>query len=144
MYDDRDGCGPPGDQPEDGYEAVSDNKTDEAFNKAVAEASKQSITSQDDFITLFVKEYKKQAPNGKLAELFATQQLKDKVTTRSSDSEVEKVLREEVKAAIDNSYNVLRTRIDRFGVAQPNIQALEGKMGRIMMLPEISRESGIL
>lgn len=73
-----------------------------------------------------------------MAELFATQQLKDKVTTRSSDSEVEKVLREEVKAAIDNSYNVLRTRIDRFGVAQPNIQALEGKMGRIMVeLPGI-------
>lgn len=64
--------------------------------------------------------------------------MKDKVTTRSSDSEVEKVLREEVKAAIDNSYNVLRTRIDRFGVAQPNIQALEGKMGRIMVeLPGI-------
>ena len=117
----------------DVVKALADNKTDEAFNKAVAEASKQSITSQDDFITLFVKEYKKQAPNGKLAELFATQQLKDKVTTRSSDSEVEKVLREEVKAAIDNSYNVLRTRIDRFGVAQPNIQALEGKMGRIMV-----------
>ncbi len=97
----------------DVVKALADNKTDEAFNKAVAEASKQSITSQDDFITLFVKEYKKQAPNGKLAELFATQQLKDKVTTRSSDSEVEKVLREEVKAAIDNSYNVLRTRIDR-------------------------------
>ncbi len=122
----------------DVVKALADNKTDEAFNKAVAEASKQSITSQDDFITLFVKEYKKQAPNGKLAELFATQQLKDKVTTRSSDSEVEKVLREEVKAAIDNSYNVLRTRIDRFGVAQPNIQALEGKMGRIMVeLPGI-------
>jgi SecD/SecF fusion protein len=96
------------------------------------------VTSQDDFITLFVKEYKKQAPEGKLAELFATQQLKDRVTTRSTDSEVEKVLREEVKAAIDNSYNVLRTRIDRFGVVQPNIQALEGKMGRIMVeLPGI-------
>ena len=61
----------------DVVKALADNKTDEAFNKAVAEASKQSITSQDDFITLFVKEYKKQAPNGKLAELFATQQLKD-------------------------------------------------------------------
>ena len=85
----------------DVVKALADNKTDEAFNKAVAEASKQSITSQDDFITLFVKEYKKQAPNGKLAELFATQQLKDKVTTRSSDSEVEKVLREEVKAAME-------------------------------------------
>ena len=122
----------------DVVKALADNKTDEAFNKAVAEAAKQSITSQDDFITLFVNEYKKQAPNGKLAELFATQQLKDKVNTRSSDADVEKVLREEVKAAIDNSYNVLRTRIDRFGVAQPNIQTLEGKMGRIMVeLPGI-------
>jgi SecD/SecF fusion protein len=122
----------------DVVKALADNKTDEAFNKAVAEASKQAVTSQDDFITLFVKEYKKQAPEGKLAELFATQQLKDRVTTRSTDAEVEKVLREEVQAAIDNSYNVLRTRIDRFGVVQPNIQALEGKMGRIMVeLPGI-------
>ncbi|MBQ8521106.1 MAG: protein translocase subunit SecDF, partial [Bacteroides sp.] len=122
----------------DVVKALADNKVDEAFNKAVAEASKQSITSQEDFITLFIREYKKQAPQGTLAELFATQQLKDKVNTRSTDAEVEKVLREEVKAAIDNSYNVLRTRIDRFGVAQPNIQTLEGKMGRIMVeLPGI-------
>ena len=122
----------------DVVKALADNKTDEAFNKAVAEAAKQSITSQDDYITLFVNEYKKQAPQGTLAELFATQQLKDKVNTRSTDAEVEKVLREEVQAAIDNSYNVLRTRIDRFGVAQPNIQTLEGKMGRIMVeLPGI-------
>ena len=122
----------------DVVKALADHKTDEAFNKAVAEAAKQSITSQDDFITLFINEYKKQAPQGTLAELFATQQLKDKVNTRSTDAEVEKVLREEVKAAIDNSYNVLRTRIDRFGVAQPNIQTLEGKMGRIMVeLPGI-------
>ncbi|MBE6275044.1 MAG: protein translocase subunit SecDF [Bacteroides sp.] len=122
----------------DVVKALADNKTDEAFNKAVSEAAKQSITSQDDFITLFVREYKKQAPQGTLAELFATQQLKDKVNTRSTDAEVEKVLREEVQTAIDNSYNVLRTRIDRFGVAQPNIQTLEGKMGRIMVeLPGI-------
>ena len=122
----------------DVVKALADNKTDGAFNKAVAEAAKQSITSQDDYITLFVNEYKKQAPQGTLAELFATQQLKDKVNTRSTDAEVEKVLREEVQAAIDNSYNVLRTRIDRFGVAQPNIQTLEGKMGRIMVeLPGI-------
>ena len=122
----------------DVVKALADHKTDEAFNKAVSLASKQSITSQEDFITLFVKEYKNQAPQGTLAELFATQQLKDKVNTRSTDAEVEKVLREEVQAAIDNSYNVLRTRIDRFGVAQPNIQTLEGKMGRIMVeLPGI-------
>ena len=122
----------------DVVKALADHKSDEAFNQAVATASKQAITSQDDFITLFVNEYKKLAPQGTLAELFATQQLKDKVNTRSTDAEVEKVLRDEVKAAIDNSYNVLRTRIDRFGVAQPNIQSLEGSMGRIMVeLPGI-------
>ena len=122
----------------DVVKALADNKTDEAFNKALSEAAKQQVTSQDDFITIFVREYKKLAPEGSLAELFATQQLKDKVTTRSTDAEVEAVLREEVKAAVDNSYNVLRTRIDRFGVAQPNIQTLEGKMGRIMVeLPGI-------
>ena len=122
----------------DVVKALADNKSDEAFNKALAQASKEQINSQEDFITLFIRDYKKIAPQGKLAELFATQQLKDKVNTRSSDAEVEKALREEVKAAIDNSYNVLRTRIDRFGVVQPNIQALEGKMGRIMVeLPGI-------
>ncbi len=122
----------------DVVKTLADNKTDEAFNKAIAQAAKEQVTSQEDFITLFVRAYKKEAPQGKLAELFATQQLKDKVNTRSTDAEVEKVLREEVKAAVDNSYNVLRTRIDRFGVAQPNIQTLEGSMGRIMVeLPGI-------
>ena len=122
----------------DVVKALADHKSDETFNQAIATATKQSITSQEDFITLFIKEYKNLKPEGALAELFATQQLKDKVNTRSTDAEVEKVLREEVKAAIDNSYNVLRTRIDRFGVAQPNIQALEGSMGRIMVeLPGI-------
>ena len=118
--------------------ALADHKSDEAFNKAVAEAAHKQITSQDDFITLFVEEYRKLAPEATLAELFATQQLKDKVNTKSTDDEVIKVLRAEVKAAIDNSFNVLRTRIDRFGVAQPNIQELEGSMGRIMIeLPGI-------
>ena len=109
----------------DVVKALADNKQDEAFNKALASATKLQATSQDDFITSFVKEYRKLAPNAKLAELFATQQLKDKVNQKSSDAEVEKVLREEVKAAVDNSYNVLRTRIDRFGVVQPNIQSLK-------------------
>ena len=118
--------------------ALADHKSDEAFNKAVNEAARKQITSQDDFITLFVEEYHKLAPEGKLAEIFATQQLKDKVNTKSTDAEVIKVLRSEVKAAVDNSFNVLRTRIDRFGVAQPNIQNLEGSMGRIMVeLPGI-------
>ena len=113
--------------------ALADHKEDPAFNKAVAKAVEGAKNSQSDFITLFVKEYKALAPDGNLAELFATQQLKGKVTTKSSDSEVEKVLRAEVQSAIDNSYNVLRTRIDRFGVVQPNIQTLEGQMGRIMV-----------
>lgn len=122
----------------DVIKVLADNKTDEAFNQALATAAKQATTSQDDVITLFVKEYHRIAPNAPLSQLFATQQLKDKVNQKSSDAEVEKVLREEVKAAVENSYNVLRTRIDRFGVVQPNIQSLEDKMGRIMVeLPGI-------
>lgn len=113
--------------------ALADHKEDPAFNKAVAQAAEGAKNSQSDFITLFIKEYKALAPNSSLAELFATQQLKGKVTTKSTDSEVEKVLRSEVDFAIENSYNVLRTRIDRFGVVQPNIQTLEGQMGRIMV-----------
>ena len=122
----------------DVIKALADNKPDENFNQALATAAKQAVNSQDDVITLFVKEYHRIAPNAKLSELFATQQLKDKVNQKSSDAEVEKVLRSEVKAAVENSYNVLRTRIDRFGVVQPNIQSLEDKMGRIMVeLPGI-------
>ena len=122
----------------DVIKVLADNKTDEAFNQALVTAAKQATTSQDDVITLFVREYHKLAPGAPLSQLFATQQLKDKVTQKSTDAEVEKVLREEVKAAVDNSYNVLRTRIDRFGVVQPNIQSLEDKMGRIMVeLPGI-------
>lgn len=122
----------------DVVKALADNKPDEAFNQALASARRLQTTSQDDFITLFVREYKKLAPGKQLAELFATQKLKDRVNQRSTDAEVERVLREEVKAAIDNSYNVLRTRIDRFGVVQPNIQRLEDRMGRIMVeLPGI-------
>ena len=122
----------------DVVKALADHKTDEAFTTAIANATKQAASSNSDFITLFIKEYKNQKPDGTLAELFATQQLKDKVNTKSTDAEVETVLRAEVEAAIDNSFNVLRTRIDRFGVAQPNIQELEGSMGRIMIeLPGI-------
>ena len=117
----------------DVVKALADHKEDKAFNDAIATARKQAVTSQSDFITLFVEEYKRLAPGSSLASLFATQQLKDKVTTTSTDSEVVSVLRDEVKAAIDNSFNVLRTRIDRFGVVQPNIQALEGSLGRIMI-----------
>ncbi|MBQ8050613.1 MAG: protein translocase subunit SecDF [Bacteroidaceae bacterium] len=119
----------------DVVKALSDHKelTNEKFATAVETAQKAASKGQGDFITLFINEYKKVAPDGYLRELFATQQLRDKVSTTSTDSQVEKVLRQEVKAAISNSYNVLRTRIDRFGVVQPNIQALEGQEGRIMV-----------
>ena len=117
----------------DVVDALADHKQDENFKNALATASKQAVTSNEDFITLFIKEYKRLNPEGTLAELFATQQLKDKVNTKSTDKEVETVLRTEVQDAIDNSFNVLRTRIDRFGVAQPNIQKLENAMGRIMI-----------
>ena len=117
---------------------LADHKTDEAFLKSVDEAAKEAQESQSDFITLFVKAFKKNAPGKPLATIFATQQLKGKVNTNSSDADVEKVLRQSVEEAVDNSFNVLRTRIDRFGVVQPNIQKIEGQSGRIMVeLPGI-------
>ncbi len=117
----------------DVLEVLADHKTDAAFVKSMQEARKQEETSQKDFISLFIDAYKKNSNGGKLATVFATQQLKGKVSTQSSDSEVERVLREEVRAAIDNSFNVVRNRIDKFGVVQPNIQKLEGQEGRIMV-----------
>jgi SecD/SecF fusion protein len=119
----------------DVIKALADHKeeTDETFRTAVEKSAKEATESQSDFITLFVKNFKQMAPERSLAELFATQQLRDKVNPKSTDKEIENILRAEVKSAIDNSYNVLRTRIDRFGVVQPNIQALEGQEGRIMV-----------
>jgi SecD/SecF fusion protein len=118
--------------------ALADHKTDEAFLKSVNEAAKEAQDSQSDFITLFVKAYKKNAPGKPLATIFATQQLKGQVNTNSSDADVEKVLRQSVDEAVDNSFLVLRTRIDRFGVVQPNIQKIEGQTGRILVeLPGI-------
>ena len=117
----------------DVIETLADHKTDAAFTKSLEQAKKEEETSQSDFISLFIKYYKQNAPGHKLAELFATQQLQGKVSPQSSDAEVEKVLRTEVQAAIDNSFNVVRTRIDKFGVVQPNIQKLEGQEGRIMV-----------
>lgn len=122
----------------DVIKTLSGNKNDETFNKALGVAAKEAKTSQTDFITLFVKEYKKLAPESHLASLFATGDLKDQINPNSSDSEVEKVLRAKVKDAVQNSFNILRARIDHFGVVQPNIQSLEDKMGRIMIeLPGI-------
>ena len=117
----------------DVVETLADHKTDAAFVKSMKEAKAEEETSQKDFITLFIKAYHKNAPGHRLAEVFATQQMQGKVSAQSSDSEVEKALRAECSSAIDNSFNVVRTRIDKFGVVQPNIQKLEGQEGRIMV-----------
>ena len=97
------------------------------------EAKKEEETSQKDFVSLFIQSYKKNAPGHRLAEVFATQQMKGKVSTQSSDAEVEAAVRAEVQSAVDNSFLVVRNRIDKFGVVQPNIQKLEGQSGRIMV-----------
>ena len=117
----------------DVVDVLADHKQDAAYKKSMEQAKKEEETSQDDFISLFIK-YWKQNSNGRpLAAIFATQQMKGKVSTQSSDSEVENALRAEVQSAVDNSFNVVRNRIDKFGVVQPNIQKLEGQSGRIMV-----------
>lgn len=117
----------------DVIKSLSNNNPDENFNKALKSAKEQQVVSQKDYITLFVQEYKKIDPGARLAAIFSTYELKDKITPQSTDAEVVAILRTEVKDAIANSYNVLRTRIDRFGVVQPNIQQLEGEDGRILI-----------
>lgn len=117
----------------DVVDLLADHKQDAAYRKALEEARADEETSQSDFITLFINAYRKAAPGHRLAEIFATQQLKGKVSTQSSDKEVEKALRTAVDDAVKNSFNVVRTRIDKFGVVQPNIQELEGQQGRLMV-----------
>ena len=108
----------------DVLKSLSNNNPDPQFNAALAAATANQ-TDNDDFLSVFVNEYKKLDPNIRLASIFSTFQLKEKIAPSASNDEVLAVLREELNSAIDNSYNVLRTRIDRFGVVAPNIQRLE-------------------
>ncbi len=111
---------------------------DTTFTKAIALAKKMQRNSQSDFLTLFGEAFVQIDPNAKLAAVFNTIELKDKINYNSTNEEVLKVLRENTKSAIDNSFNILRSRIDRFGVTQPNIQRLEGNSGRVLIeLPGI-------
>ncbi|WP_293734388.1 protein translocase subunit SecDF [uncultured Parabacteroides sp.] len=112
--------------------SLSNNNQDENFNKALDLAYAHQATSQKDFIDLFAEEYKKLDNGARLSAIFSTFELKDKITPQSTDAQVIAVLKEELKSAIDNSFNVLRTRIDRFGVVSPNIQRLE-TAGRILV-----------
>lgn len=112
--------------------SLSNNNQDENFNKALDLAYAKQATSQKGFIDLFAEEFKNLDSNARLASIFSTFELKDKITPQSSDAEVVSVLKDELQSAIDNSFNVLRTRIDRFGVVSPNIQRLE-TAGRILV-----------
>ena len=117
--------------------ALSGYNTSENFNRAMVLAQEKQKSSGDDFVTLFLASFREVDPDARLASIFSTFELKDKVTTSSSNEEVERVIREEVEGAINNSFMVLRTRIDRFGVVQPNIQKL-AQSGRILIeLPGI-------
>lgn len=113
--------------------ALSDNNQSPNFNKALANATEaQKTNSGASYLSLFIKAYKNLDPNVHLATIFSTLELKDRINLNSTNEEVQKVLQTEIDAAISNSFNVLRTRIDRFGVVQPDIQRLEGT-GRIMI-----------
>ncbi len=123
----------------DVVKALAANSQDPVFVQTLDAAKKRAVSSQENFVDLFAQEYAKIAgPDAKLSAFFATSNLKEKIHSQTSNDEVITVLKEEVTAAVGNSFNVLRTRIDRFGVAQPNIQELAGKQGRIMVeLPGI-------
>ncbi len=122
---------------------LSGNNTSETFTKAMALAQEKQKSSGTDFVTLFIESFKEVDPDAKLASVFASYELKDKITLASSNSDVEKVLREEVDGAVDNSFKVLRTRIDRFGVVQPNIQKLS-QQGRILIeLPGVKEPARV-
>lgn len=121
----------------DVLKALSNNNPDKQFNQALAQADMRMTESQKNYVDLFVEEYHKVAPGARMSALFSTFELKSRIDPQKTDAEVVKVLKEEVESAIANSFNVLRTRIDRFGVVQPNIQRLENS-GRILVeLPGI-------
>ena len=102
------------------------------FNTALALAQERSVDSRNDFITLFAEAWEETAGGMPLAQVFGTYEMRDKITAETSNAEVIEVIRAEAESAISNSFNVLRNRIDRFGVTQPNIQKL-GNSGRILV-----------
>lgn len=117
--------------------ALSGYSADATFQLAMDRAIEAQRTSRDDFITLFGRAFQETDPNASLAAIFSTVEMRDRITFNSTNDEVLRVLRREVDAAVDRSFQILRTRIDRFGVAQPNIQKLQTS-GRILVeLPGI-------
>ncbi len=119
-------------QLQDLVKAISGNNMDPAFQKALALAKERSVNSREDYITLFAAAWKEVSNGQPLAQIFGTYEMKDKITPASSDADVISVIRSEAESAVANSFNVLRSRIDRFGVTQPSIQKL-GNSGRILV-----------
>lgn len=112
--------------------AMSGNNPDSTFNAALNLALKKQENSQKDFVTLFGESYSELNPKGKLSAIFGTYEMREKIKPTTSNAEVLKIIQEQSQAAVDNSFNVLRNRIDRFGVTQPNVQKL-GSTGRILV-----------
>ena len=119
-------------QLEDLVKALSGNSTDPDFVAALAQAKANNVNSSQDFIGLFEEAWNQVAPTRRLAEVFGTYELRDKIKPESTNKDVVDVIRSEAKSAVDNSFNVLRNRIDRFGVTQPNIQQV-GSSGKILI-----------
>ncbi|MDD6365148.1 MAG: protein translocase subunit SecDF [Bacteroidales bacterium] len=119
-------------QLEDLVRALSDNNQSPEFNQALALAKERSVASRDDFITLFEQAWKETASGTPLAQVFGTYEMRDKIDSKTSDADVISVIRGEAESAISNSFNVLRSRIDRFGVTQPSIQKI-GNSGKILI-----------
>lgn len=119
-------------QLQDLVKAISGDNTDPAFQKALALAKERSVNSREDYITLFADAWKEVGNGQRLSQIFGTYEMKDKIKPESSDADVISVIREEAESAVANSFNVLRNRIDRFGVTQPSIQKL-GNSGRILV-----------
>ncbi len=123
--------------------SLSNNNSDATFNKAIEVTNEKIKTSQKDYVTLFGETYTELAPEGKLAAVFANQTNKEKVKPSSTNTEVITYIREEANQAIDRSFQILRARIDKFGVTQPNIQKLEGS-GRILVeLPGVDNPARV-
>ena len=117
---------------EDVVRALSNDSKDPVFNQALQQAREAQKNSTSDYITLFADAYEKLSNGGKLSYIFNTPELREQINPNSTNDEVIKVLRESAESAIENSFNVLRNRIDKFGVTQPNIQRLENS-GRILV-----------
>ena len=119
-------------QLEDLVRALASGNTTPEFTNALALAKERSVDSRNDFITLFSEAWKETSNGMPLAQIFGTYEMRDKISPESTDEQVIEVIRAESESAISNSFNVLRNRIDRFGVTQPNIQKL-GNSGRILV-----------